>query len=87
MHDRAMDRSAQIQLSGSCPGAAANFQGRIACGEGGAVLERRAEAAAEKYRIAQEELNLKEVHAKNVSASLDRSVLRQSPFLRARVAL
>ena len=31
-----------------------------------------AEAAAERYRSTQEALNLKESHAKNVSASLDR---------------
>ncbi|CAE6955330.1 GRTP1 [Symbiodinium sp. CCMP2592] len=39
------------------------------------VLELRqiSKAAAEKYRSAQEALSLKEIHAKNVSASLDRT--------------
>ncbi|CAE7456438.1 GRTP1 [Symbiodinium natans] len=39
------------------------------------VLELRqiSKAAAEKYRMAQEALSLKEMHAKNVSASLDRT--------------
>ena len=62
-----------VGMQGSSPGAVADLEGTLALPVSDlSTFKLVWQAAAEKYRSAQEALSLKEIHAKNVSASLDR---------------